>query len=143
MRSFLMVGVFSFLFLLLLSFTGEAQSPIPVPTPLVTSMSEYLPVVDANDVEYFLASVNGLRGLGALGIALLIVQGLLLLLRSKFVQLQGRTKLVVASGLSIVVGVLVLLINGVDIYASLMHGTTLAAINTFVHQLYKQFTEPV
>ena len=137
MKKFGVLLVFSFLFFTVLSF---AQT-IPVPTPLVTDLSEYLPVVDAKDVEYFLASINGLKGLGALGIALLIVQGLLLVLRSQFVKLTGRLKLVIASGLSIVVGILALRLNGVDLSASIMHGSTLAAINTFAHQLFKQFTE--
>jgi hypothetical protein len=133
--------VFSFLFYSVISF---AQStPIPVPTPLVTDLSEYLPVVDGSDIEYFLASINGLKGLGSLGIGLLIVQGLLLLLRSSFVKLEGKTKLSIASGLSVVVGVLIMRLNGIDMYGALLHGSTLAAINTFVHQVVKQFTEKV
>src|SRR5687768_13510009 len=102
MKNVLMLVVFSFLFYSVLSF---AQStPIPVPTPLAVSATGELPPVDGEDLKAFIDSIDGYKGLGALGIAMLIVQGLLLILRSQFLKLSGKLKLLVASGLSIVAG---------------------------------------
>lgn len=135
----LLVVPLTFLFCQLL--LAQSPSPIPVPTPLVTDATQVLPAIQGEDVSQFLESINGLKGLGAMGIALLVVQGLLLALRSSFVNLPGKWKLVVASGLSLVTGVLALRLNGVDLTAAILHGSTLASLNVFAHQIVKQFTE--
>ena len=90
----------------------------------------------------FLASLKGVHGLGALGIAGLTVQGLLYAFRSRFVTLSGKQKLIAVQVLSTIAGIIGLRLQGADFVSSLVHANTLGAIQVFAHQVYKQFTDP-
>lgn len=93
-----------------------------------------------SDIQKFIESLGGLKGLGALGIAAIAVQGLLLFFKSAFASFAGPAKILIVYGLTLVAGVLSLKISGVDWGGALLHTQTLAAAQVFLHQLYKQLT---
>lgn len=90
----------------------------------------------------FLTSIGNAKGLGAMGVSALVAQGSLLLLRTKVGDLTGRAKFLLVTSLTVVAGVTSLRISGLDWPSSLMHSSTLAAGQVFVHQLFKQFEPP-
>lgn len=91
------------------------------------------------EVKALFEALGGLKGLGALGIVALVVQAVMLVLRSAIGGLLGKFRLVIVYGLSIVGGVLALHLSGVGIGAALLHANTLAALQVFANQIYRQF----
>jgi hypothetical protein len=84
--------------------------------------------------------LGGLKGAGALTVALAVVQGLMLFFRTeKFSSWSGKWRLTVVSFLSIVAGVLASRVSGVDWIASLLNGGVLAAASVFGNQVFQQF----
>jgi len=111
--------------------------------PLFT-LTLYAAGVDMGEPSYedwlaFLMSLKGTVGLGTLGIAGVLVQGLLLLFRSQFVKMDGKQKLMLVQFLSVVAGMVGLKSQGIDWAAAFMHANTLGAVQVFAHQIYKQF----
>lgn len=90
----------------------------------------------------FLMSLKGWQGFSTLGIAAAVVQGALFIFRSQFFGLDGKQKIVIVQALTIVAGVIGLRIQDFDWFSSIIHANTLGAIQVFLHQLYKQFTDP-
>ena len=90
-------------------------------------------------LELLIKSLGGMKGAGALGIAYVITQGLMLFFRTKLADFTGKWKLLIVAGLSVVVGVMALKMSGLGWLASLVHGSTLAAASVFGNQLFKQF----
>lgn len=86
-----------------------------------------------------LASLGGLKGAGVLGIVAIVVQGLMLAARQFLVNVAGKWKFALVSGLSLVGGILALKLTGIDWVAALMHSSTLAAAQVFLHQMILQF----
>ena len=85
-----------------------------------------------------LKSMGGAGGMGALGIAALMTQLLMFLLRTKLGEQAGAWRLAVAYGLSMVSGVIAMKMTGVDWVVALLHSNTLAALQVFGHQVIKQ-----
>ncbi len=98
---------------------------------------------DLQSDESFAALIKilgGLKGAGALTIALACVQAIMLVFRTeKFSSWSGKWRLTVVSFLSIVAGVLASRISGVDWIASLLNGSVLAAASVFGNQVFQQF----
>jgi hypothetical protein len=119
----------SFIVLMLLSFAALAQGEVIVaPT--------------GEELLKFLQSIGGLKGAGALAIAVVAVQGLLLFFRSSFAKFSGAYQLLVVNALSLVAGVVALKVSGgVEWSAALLHSQTLAALQVFAHQVLKQVTK--
>jgi hypothetical protein len=92
-----------------------------------------------SEIMDFFQSVKGWIGMGAMGIAAALVQGTILALRSKFVKLEAKWKLLAVSGLSVVFGVISLKLAGLDLMSCLLHASTLAALQVFGHQLISNF----
>lgn len=92
-----------------------------------------------DDWSQLLASLNGLKGAGALAIAAVVTQALMLALRSKLGEYAGKYRLLAVSLISLVSGILALSAAGVNGPALFLHGTTLAAFQVFANQLIKQF----
>lgn len=90
----------------------------------------------------FLMSLKGWAGLSTLGIAAAVVQGAIFIFRSQFLPMDGKQKILLVQALSIVAGVIGLRIQDFDWFSSLIHANTLGAFQVFLHQLYKQFTDP-
>lgn len=91
------------------------------------------------EIKSLLDALGGVKGLSALAVAGLVVQVIMLLIRSGVGGLLGKFRLIVVYGLSIVSGVLALHLSGVDISAALVHANTLAAFQVFLNQIFKQF----
>ena len=92
-------------------------------------------------LQQLINSLGGLKGATALGIAVFVVQAILLFFRTKLADFSGKWRIVIVAGLSVVVGTLSLLVSGLPITAALVHADTAAAVQVFIHQLWKQFTE--
>lgn len=92
-----------------------------------------------DEVGAFLQSLPQIKDLGILGIIALAVQGLLLLARSKFIELDGKFKLIIITGLTWALGVITLKVMGSDWGSALVHSQSVAAFQVFFHQLYKQW----
>jgi hypothetical protein len=120
----------SFIVLMLLSFAALAQGEVIVaPT--------------GEELLKFLQSIGGLKGAGALAIAVVAVQGLILFFRSSFAKFSGAYQLLIVNALSLVAGVVALKVSGgVEWSAALLHSQTLAALQVFVHQVLKQVSKP-
>lgn len=96
---------------------------------------------DTSEIMAFFAQLGGLKGASALVIAGIVVQGLMLAVRSFLGDLIGQYKLLLVLGLSLVSGVVALMVSGVPLGAALVRSTTLAAFSVFFNQIYKQFFE--
>lgn len=90
-------------------------------------------------LSMFIASLGGMKGVTALGVALVIVQGVLLFFRTPLAGFAGKWRLVIVSGVAVVSGVLALVASGVPVLAALLHGTTFAGLQVFGNQFVKQF----
>lgn len=97
------------------------------------------------DTEIFLqaamVALGSWKSLGAMGVAALITQLLMLMLRTPLGSFAGKWKLVVVYLLSVVSGLLVLKVSGMSWGAAALHTQTLAAFQAWAHQMYKQFVE--
>lgn len=114
---------------LLFPFLALAQDPTVIVPP------------SAADFAAFLAALGGAKTLGVLGIVAVVVQGLMLLLKSKLGEMAGKYQLILVMLLTMVTGALALRMSGLDWASVLMHSTTLTAVQVFLHQLYTQFLE--
>lgn len=89
----------------------------------------------------FVSSIKGFVGLGQLGLAAVVVQGVLFMTRAKFIPLPGKYKLIIVQALSVISGVVTLRLANFDWASAIMHANTLGAVQVFVHQIIKQWTE--
>lgn len=104
-----------------------AEEPIVVPPPTQSEWSA------------FLEGLGGIKGASTLAIVALVVQGLMLALKSGLGSLTGKLQLVLVYGLTLVGGVVALKVQGMDWGSILIHSSTMSAVQVFLHQIYKQF----
>lgn len=95
----------------------------------------------SDEIMSLLASLGGLKGASTLAIVAVVVQGLMLMLKSSIGKFAGAYQLLAVLLLTLAGGVVGLMIQGMDIGAALMHSSTLAAGQVLLHQIYKQFIE--
>jgi hypothetical protein len=81
------------------------------------------------------------HGASAIGITVIVVQALMLGLRTPLAEKLGKWKLTALLGLSCVTSLLSAKLAGATWGAALLSGPLLAAGQVFAHQLYAQFTE--
>lgn len=97
------------------------------------------------DTEIFLQAamlaLGSWKSLGAMGLAALITQLLMLMLRTPLGSFAGKWKLVAVYLLSVISGLLILKVSGMSWGAAALHTQTLAAFQAWAHQMYKQFIE--
>lgn len=114
-----------------------------VPTSVMAQVAlptELVEVDTADALMFLLQSLGGIKGASTLAIVVLVSQLLMKFVATPLLKLDGAMKLLIISGLTIVGGVAGLMIQtGIDLGAALMHSSILAALSTYVHQLYKQF----
>lgn len=123
MKKFFLFSTFGFLALSLKAFANEIVPP------------------GVDEFAALIAALGGLKGASALAIAAVVVQAIMLLLRSKLGEVAGKYRLLAVYLLSVVAGVVSLRIAGVDLGAALVHTQTLAAFQVFLNQVLKQFFE--
>lgn len=109
----------------LLPVLGVAQDVIQPPT--------------LQDLQTLLQSLGGLKGMSALAIVVLVVQGVMLLLRTQAGELLGKYRLLVLYAGSMILAPIVLIASGASVGAALVHANTLAALQVFANQIFKQF----
>lgn len=110
---------------------AEGLTPNPAITPL--------PVGDA--LQSFIGLIGGVKGASVLGLALLIVQGVLYAFRGLFDKIHGGWKYFVVTTLSLGVVVLGQMVAGAPLFAALLNGSTLAAVQVWINQGFKQFAK--
>lgn len=86
-------------------------------------------------------SINGIKGLSVLASAIVIVQLLMMFFKTKLSDFAGKYRLLVVTGLTMVVGILGLMNTGMPFLAAMVHSSTLAAAQVFGHQVIVQFFE--
>lgn len=82
-----------------------------------------------------------LKGAGAIGITLAVVQGIMLALRTPLADKLGKYRLTALLGLSCATSLLTAKLAGASWGAAVLSGPLIAAAQVFAHQLYTQFTE--
>ena len=93
-----------------------------------------------SDWQKLLEAIGGAKGAGAMGIALIVVQVLMLAAKSIW-NPSGGWQLTLVLGLSLAAGILSLMVVGkLDFGAALVHSTTLAAVQVFLNQIFKKAT---
>lgn len=98
----------------------------------VPTISEWAKLIEA---------LGGLKGASTWAVVAVAVQAVMLALRTQLGELAGVWRLVIMSGLT-AGGVLVAaLAAGTDLGAALVSSVFLAALQNFLHQLYKQLFE--
>lgn len=109
----------------------------PVDVPVAIPVAE---IPTADWLMMLIAAIGGMKGMSALGIAAAVSQLLLKLMSTPLAKFSGKYKLLAVTGLTLISGVLgLMMIGNISIMAALMHSTTLAAFQVFVHQIWKQF----
>lgn len=93
----------------------------------------------AAEISKFLEALGGAKGLGTLGIIALIVQGLMLLLKSTVGKFAGVYQLLAVNLLTLITGIIGLKMSGMDWGSAILHSQSLAAFQVFLHQAWKQF----
>ena len=91
------------------------------------------------EIASFLASLGGIKGAGTMAIVATVVQFIMLLAKSGLGKMAGVYQILLVSFLTLVGGVVGLKMNGLDWGSAILHSSSLAAGQVFLHQLYKQF----
>lgn len=93
------------------------------------------------DWNAFFIAIGGMKGMGTLGIVAVVVQGLMLGIKSKLGEFAGKYQLVLVVFLTMLGGMLALKMQGMDWPSVLTHSATLSAVQVFLHQVYVQFMQ--
>ena len=115
--------------------------PVLVPSPSPSPA----PVSDADFLNFFVQSIGGLKGAGALVIAGSVVQLILKLMNTPFAggwfdKIEGKWKISIVLGLGMVGGIIALMSSGLSLSAAAVHASTLSTFMVFANQVYQQFT---
>jgi len=119
---------------------AKVEKKVPVLDGAKADQAE-APLATEDFLKALMDSVGGMKGLGSMGLVALIIQLMMLFFRTKLATFAGKWKLMIVYGLSMVGGILAMKVNGADWGAALVHANTLAAGQSWVHQLWKQFVE--
>lgn len=90
-------------------------------------------------LSQLVASLGGLKGATAVGIALLVVQAVMFFFRTKLAEFAGKWRLVIVTGLTLVTVVLGLVATGMPWMAALTNASTASAFSVLLNQFMKQF----
>lgn len=107
--------------------------------PVMVFAQDSLPVPSSDELQALLVAIGGAKGAGALAVAALGVQAVMMLLRTGLGDLVGKYRLLIVYLLTVVSSVLALKMAGVGVGAALIHSQTIAAIQVFGNQVFRQF----
>lgn len=114
-------------------------------TPFIVTAALFADVVPPlpkpEEWQLFLESIRGKVGIIKFTMIAGFVQCLLFIFRDRFMKLPGQWKLIVVQFLTVIVGVTGLQIEGFDWPSSFVHANTVGALQVFVHQVIKQWTD--
>ena len=119
--------------------TGSMAQEVGAGAGAVVTNPEVIQPPTVGEWQAFLSALGGVKGLGTLGVIGVVVQGLLLALRSQIGNLAGRYRLLAVALLTFVAGGIGLKISGLDWASVLMHSSTLLAFQVLLNQIFKQF----
>src|SRR3954466_424795 len=91
------------------------------------------------DFQALFASLGGLAGMKALAIVAVVIQAMMLLVRSQAGELLGKYRFLIVYAGSMILAPIALISSGVSVGAAFVHANTLAAIQVFLNQIFKQF----
>lgn len=124
--------ILALLAVLFLPLLALAQAePASLPSELTTAQA----------LAQLLQALGGLKSATVLGIVGLVIQAGLLFFRTQLANFAGKWKLVIVTGLSLVGGVVTLVSLGTPWLAALSSSATLASLQVFGNQLWKQLSE--
>ena len=92
-------------------------------------------------LTYFIKSIGGLKGAGALGLVAIFSQFIMKLFQTQLGQKAGKWRLIAIYLLNVIGGIVALMSSGIGFFAALIHSNTLAGLQVLGHQGYKQFIE--
>jgi len=110
----------------------EAAATVPLEGPVVVPPT-------SEEISAFLTMLGGLKGAGTLAIIMVIVQGLAILFRSSLGTIAGIYRLLVVNGLTLLLGIIALKMQGMEWAAVLLNSQTVVAIQVFLHQVFTQY----
>lgn len=96
----------------------------------------------SQSLNLIMQAIGGMKGAGALGIAMGVTQIIMRLVQSPLGNYAGKYKLLVYTGVSMVAGVLALKLTGIDWIGALTNSAVITAVGTFVHQIILQTKKP-
>ncbi len=120
--------------------TALAILLIPVVALAQASLPADLPVDLA--AQQLIATIGGMKGAGALGIAIAVIQAVMLFFRTPLANFAGKWKLLIVAALSMVLTYLGLVLSGTPWLTALVTGPFVAGIQVFAHQIVLQFKAP-
>jgi hypothetical protein len=86
-------------------------------------------------------SIGQLKGATTLTLVIIITQLLMQFLKTPLANFASKYKLLLVTFFSLVLGIAGLMKEGLSFGAAIIHSSTIAAIQVFIHQIYKQFIE--
>lgn len=103
-------------------------------------------VANEDFLKFLIASIGGTPGAGAMGTVLLVVQLVVMFLKTPasgevFKSLSGLAKYILIMVLSIVGGVIALKIQGLDLLSAIMHSSVLGLVSIGINQGLKQWAD--
>lgn len=104
-------------------------------------------VSNSDFLQFLLESIGGLSGLSTLGIVYLVVQAIVMFMKtplfgSIFSKFSGAGKITTVMVLTVAGGVIGLMYkDGLSFGAAILHSSTLAAFSVLFNQIYKQYIE--
>lgn len=93
----------------------------------------------SNELMAFLGLLGGLGSLKGAALAMLIIQGLMLLFRSPLANFAGKWKLSIILGLSFFMAFVGVLASGKHWTQAIFDGAVISAFQVFANQMWKQF----
>lgn len=89
-------------------------------------------------VTQILALIGDFKSIPKYGIPMIIVQSLMLLMKTGLANFTGKAKLIVVSALSFASLIVTQLISGADFGAIIADGAIITALSVLIHQIIKQ-----
>lgn len=91
--------------------------------------------------QTFVESIKGSKGVGQMSLSVIVVQALMYVLKENFPKMKGNHRILILQALTVIVGMIGLRFGDFDLASAFTHANTLGAIQVFLYQLWKQFTE--
>ena len=92
-------------------------------------------------IAFLMKSLGGVKGASSMAIAVLVAQVGLKLIQTSAGELLGKYKLLVVAGLTMLVSIVGMMVTGTELLPALLGSSGIAAVQVFLHQIYKQFFE--
>lgn len=86
-------------------------------------------------------SINGWFGIIAMGLTVVTTQVFIFLFEKNVINFSGLSKIILVNVLTILSGVLCLTLSGLTFSAALFHSQTLAMVQVFFNQVWRQYEE--